>query len=427
MSEAQRLPPVGTRVSPPALSPLGEVLARLGDEFTADVALGVVAVDAGALEEIEHTYGGEAQQRALDDLGVLVQELVSPSLGVADAIVTGETGRSEILIFLFRDASEVDFYQRELPELHRVLGDAFERRGHRIGYPYLRAPPDLPVGTAAALRNPTIRAETQIRAAIEEARREARLEATLATRRRRRRLFELVLQGRVRSVYEPIVDVNTRTVFAYEALARGPEGSELHSPAALFASASEQDLLFQLDCLCRRSALDGARDLPGGAKLFVNVRPTTIHDPSFRADALSRTLEKCKLRPSDVVFEISEQESIGNFEIFREVRDYYGELGFQIALDDVGAAYASLEAVLELTPEFIKVDRAFVKGIDEDPGRQELLRALSSVADRLNARIIAEGLDKLEELETLAELGIPFGQGWLFGKATPLRADVAEV
>ncbi|MEE9608477.1 MAG: EAL domain-containing protein, partial [Myxococcota bacterium] len=413
--------------SPPALSPLGEVLARLGDEFTADVALGLVAVDAGGLEEIEHNYGGEAQQRALDDLGVLVQELVSPSLGVADAIVTGETGRSEILIFLFRDASEVDFYQRELPELHRVLADAFERRGHRIGYPYLRASPELPVGTAAALRNPTIRAETQIRAAIEEARREARLEATLATRRRRRRLFELVLQGRVRSVYEPIVDVTTRTVFAYEALARGPEGSELHSPAALFASASEQDLLFQLDCLCRRSALDGARDLPGGAKLFVNVRPTTIHDPSFRADALSRTLEKCKLRPSDVVFEISEQESIGNFEIFREVRDYYGELGFQIALDDVGAAYASLEAVLELTPEFIKVDRAFVKGIDQDPGRQELLRALSSVADRLNARIIAEGLDKLEELETLAELGIPLGQGWLFGKATPLRADVSPV
>ncbi|MEE9606499.1 MAG: hypothetical protein V3U03_02080, partial [Myxococcota bacterium] len=202
MSEAQRLPPAGTPVSPPALSPLGEVLARLGAEFTADVALGLVAVDAVALEEIEHNYGGEAQQRALDDLGVLVQELVTPSLGVADAIVTGETGRSEILIFLFRDASEVDFYQRELPELHRVLGDAFERRGHRIGYPYLRASPDLPVGTAAALRNPTIRAETQIRAAIEEARREARLEATLATRRRRRRLFELVLQGRVRSVYE---------------------------------------------------------------------------------------------------------------------------------------------------------------------------------------------------------------------------------
>jgi hypothetical protein len=89
------------------------------------------------------------------------------------------------------------------------------------------------------------------------------------------------------------------------------------------------------------------------------VRPSTIHDPNFRAEALERTLQRCELAPSDVVFEISEQESIANFDIFREVRDYYGKLGFQIALDDVGAGYASLEAVMEIRPEFIKVDRAF--------------------------------------------------------------------
>ena len=158
--------------------------------------------------------------------------------------------------------------------------------------------------------------------------------------------------------------------------------------------------------------------------LFLNVRPTTIHDPNFRAEALSRTLEACRLRPSDVVFEISEQESIGNFDIFREVRDYYRKLGFRIALDDTGAGYASLEAVMELSPDFIKVDRAFISGIDEDPARQELLRALRSVSEQINARIIAEGLDTLEELETLGRLGIPYGQGWLFGKPHPLRSDL---
>ena len=124
------------------------------------------------------------------------------------------------------------------------------------------------------------------------------------------------------------------------------------------------------------------------------------------------------------MFEISEQESIGNFAIFREVRDYYRKLGFQIALDDTGAGYASLEAVMELSPDFIKVDRAFVHGIDEDPARQELLRALRSVATHIGARMIGEGLDTLAELETLGRLGIPFGQGWLFGKPTPLLADL---
>jgi EAL domain-containing protein (putative c-di-GMP-specific phosphodiesterase class I) len=235
---------------------------------------------------------------------------------------------------------------------------------------------------------------------------------------------ELLIEGRVTSVFEPIVDVQTRTVFGYEALSRGPEGSALHSPMVLFDSAAEHDLVFQLDCLCRRRALEGARDLPGKAKLFLNVRPTTIHDPSFRADALVRTLAACRLRPSDVVFEISEQESIDNFAMFREVRDSYGKLGFQIALDDTGSGYASLESVMELAPEFIKVDRTFVTRIDEDPARQELLRALQSLAQRIGARIIAEGLDTLEELETLGRLGIPFGQGWLFGKPHPLRSDL---
>ncbi len=98
-------------------------------------------------------------------------------------------------------------------------------------------------------------------------------------------------------------------------------------------------------------------------------------------------------------------------------------LGFQIALDDTGTGYASLEAVMELAPEFIKVDRSFVARIDEDQSRKELVRALQSLAQRIGALIIGEGLSTLEELETLGELGIPYGQGWLFGKPHPLRSD----
>ena len=84
------------------------------------------------------------------------------------------------------------------------------------------------------------------------------------------------------------------------------------------------------------------------------------------------------------------------------------------------------EVLLELSPEYIKVDRAFVSGVDQDPARQDMLSAMRAVADRTGARIIGEGLDTLEELEMLGELGIDFGQGWLFGKPTPLRPKDAE-
>ncbi len=395
----------------------------VAEQFSDCGALGVVLVEAPGLVGIERTYGAKAHAGALTALGQLVGELLGERLSIEDLLVMGETGRNEVVILLFREPSEVEFYKTELDRIIRVLSEGLARRGNRIAYPYARQLPPMLVGSGAALRNPTIGAASQIRSALEEAREHAELQARLASRNRRRRLFQLVIEGRVRSVYEPIVEVESRTVFGYEALARGPEGTELHSPARLFATATEQDLLFQLDCLCRESGLDGARDFPGGAKLFLNVRPTTIHDPNFQAEALERTLAASQLRPSDVVFEISEQESIDNFTIFREVRDYYRKLGFQIALDDTGAGYASLEAVMELSPEFIKVDRAFVAGIDEDPQRQELLRALQTVAERIGARIIGEGLDTLEELETLGRLGIPFGQGWLFGKPHPLRTD----
>jgi EAL domain-containing protein (putative c-di-GMP-specific phosphodiesterase class I) len=408
------------------LASLGAVLPGIVARFSLEGALGVVLVDASALKCIERQYGGDAHRRAIQGLAALVHELVGERLSIDDLLVGGETGRDEIVLLLFREASETGFYKRELAELRRLLDDGLVRRGNRVGYPYLKEPPTLRVGVGAALRNPTIGAESQLSAALREARDEADLEARLRERRRRRQIFGIVLEGRVYSVYEPIVEVATRTVFGYEALARGPAGSGLESPIDLFAAAAEQDILFQLDCLCRRSGLAGASDLPGGAKLFLNVRPHSIHDPSFRAETLCRTLESCRLSPHDVVFEISEQESIGNFDIFREVRDYYRKLGFQIALDDTGAGYASLEAVMELSPDYIKVDRAFVHGIDQDPARQELLRALQLVAERIHARIIGEGLDTLEELETLGRLGIPFGQGWLFGRPTPLQPSAPE-
>ena len=402
---------------------LGEDLGRLSECFEDQGALGVVLVDASGLAPIEPQYGGEALHHAMGNLGDMIQGMVGDRLSVNDAVVMGEIGRDEIAVFLFRSTDEVDFFKRDLDRIRRDVTTGLAARGNRAGYPYARHLPPFHVGTGTVLRNPTIRPELQIRQALEEARGHIDLVSRLESRKRRKQIFDLVLERQIYSVYEPIVQVSSRTVFGYEALARGPEGSELHSPVKLFTLAAEHDLIFQLDCLCRQSGLHGARDLPGGAKLFLNVRPSTIHDPNFRAEALERTLQACELAPSDVVFELSEQESIANFDIFREVRDYYGKLGFQFALDDVGAGYASLEAVMEIRPEFIKVDRAFCAKIDEDPGRQHLLRALQSLADRIGARIIGEGLDTLEELETLGRIGIHFGQGWLFGKPHRLRSD----
>ncbi len=406
-----------------SLAPIGELYAEICAEFGRQGALGVLYVDCAALDEVERSYGEGAHAGALAAVAEIISGACVDVLGRREPMARGEAGRGEVICFIAREPRDVDFHAKGLPALERAVQERLARNAQRVAYPYLRKLPSLPIGSAFVQRNPIVAALSQLRLGMDEARDDARLNAQLERRSRRREFLDVLIRGKLHSVYEPVVDAKSLTVFGYEALVRGEIGGPFASPLELFGLAADEGLLFELDCQCRRAAVEGAIGFPEGAKLFMNIRPTAIHDPSFQPDALTRTLERCGLSPADVVFEISEQESIDNYEIFREARDNYGKLGFQFALDDTGAGYASLEAVLELAPEFIKVDRAFVRGIDQDSARQNMLRAFQAIALDMNARIIGEGLDTLEELQTLGQMGVPFGQGWLFGKPAPLRAD----
>ncbi len=410
----------------PGIASISEALPRIAERFATSGTVGMMLVDAGDLSRVEELYGRQAWSQAFERLTRTLENVIANRLAPRDMLVSGEVGRAEIAVLFFREPHDASFFQQELPAFRIEVREAIEKRSRRIAHPYLREPLRAPIGLSMAFCNPTIGTGRQVLRLLESARGDSELYSRLASRRKRESLLDILLRRRIRSVYEPIVEVKSRTVFGYEALARGPRDHALHSPLALFSIAEEEGLTYPLDCLCRRSGLIGAKGLPEGTHLFLNVRPTAIHDPDFRSAALRKTLEVCGLAPHDVVLEISEQESIENFEIFREIRDYYRKLGFRIALDDTGAGYASLEAVVELAPDFIKVDRAFVRGVDEDPSRQELLHALQKVAKSLGSEIIAEGLDTLEELATLGALGIRYGQGWLFGHPNPLRSDLDE-
>ena len=154
-----------------------------------------------------------------------------------------------------------------------MIRERIERTGQRVVYPYLREAPALAVGTAFVLRNPLVSGATQLRDALRAARRDAQLNASLCCRDSRRELLDIIVSGRLRSVYEPIVFANDFTVFGYEALARGPTGSGLSSPLALFGLAERENLTFELDCLCRQKAIEGAIDFPEKVKLFINTSP----------------------------------------------------------------------------------------------------------------------------------------------------------
>jgi EAL domain-containing protein (putative c-di-GMP-specific phosphodiesterase class I) len=396
-------------------------IEAIRERLERDGAMGLMLIDASSLESIERRYGIDAHLHAIGQLKTIVRETCRNDLQEEDLVVTGSASPDELAVFFFRSRNEDIFYRERLPAMLNQLVEQIAIDGHKVVYPYGRDAPQLPLGYATYFHNAGLGVERQILAALDMARRDAELNHAVARRARHRRFEDLVLAEDIAILYEPIVNLTTRVVLGHEALVRGPWKSDLHSPERLFQLAEETGLTFELDCLCRRTALRGARGLEAGRKLFLNCLPTAIHDPAFRGAALRQVLEDLRLRPEDLVFEISERESIENFAIFREARDHYKDLGFQIALDDTGVAYGSLEAVMELEPDFIKVDMAFVRGIDTDSTRQELLRALHAIAGKVGGQIIAEGIESSEELATLQNLGIPYGQGYLFGRAAPLR------
>jgi EAL domain-containing protein (putative c-di-GMP-specific phosphodiesterase class I) len=378
-------------------------------------AFALLLVDAACLSRVEQQYGDEAYQRAMEGLFALVRELVLARASSDDVLVTVEPDSDEILAFLF-DPHGPPGSRSGVFEFSDQVAEELARHAGRAVYPYHRDVPNLPVGLGVAIYNPSLKPQRQIRQALVNARHDAELQARIRGRQRRRRLLQIVLSEELDIRFEQIVELRSGDVVGYEALARGPEGSEVHSPQQIFGLAEEMGLLFELDSLCRHMALERASTLPRGKKLFLNCLPTAIRDPSFRNEGLRKILEKLQLPPGDLVLEISEKESIGNFAMFREMRDAYRELGVQIAIDDAGVGYASLEAIMEVAPDFVKADIALVRGIDSDPPRQEALRALNAMAHRLDARVIAEGIETEDELRTLRDLGIPYGQGFFLGR-----------
>jgi len=390
-------------------------LATIGSRLEESGAFALLLVRIEPLAKIERRYGIEAYQASLATLFKLIRETAGSELPKRDAMVTVGGSGDTLLTFLFRPRSDRAFYTTGLRELRDRITLELAHHGKHAVYPYHREPLSIGVGVAVALHNPNVKPTHQIIEVVEIARRDANLETELRARERGERLLQLILGENLTARYEPILELDTRTAIGYEALTRGPESSNLRGPERLFAEARRYGLTFELDCLCRRIAFAHAACIPRGKKLFLNCLPASIGDPNLRGDGLLATLEKHHLAPEDLVLEVSERESIENFAIFREVRDSYRELGVQIAVDDAGAGYASLEAIMEIAPDYLKADMTLVRGVDTDPPRREVLKGLSGVASRIGAQLIAEGIETEEELRVVRDLGIRCGQGYLFG------------
>jgi EAL domain-containing protein (putative c-di-GMP-specific phosphodiesterase class I)/DNA-binding NarL/FixJ family response regulator len=224
--------------------------------------------------------------------------------------------------------------------------------------------------------------------------------------------------GVLRMVFQPISTLAGETV-GVEALARFV-CEPLQSPDRWFAEAAEAGLEEELELLAARKALNGLSSVHRALYLTINVSPGTLATAAFR-----RLIEESD--GSRVIVEITEHARIDDYDSLRESLALLRALGVRVAIDDAGAGFASLRHILRLQPEFIKLDRALIDHIDSDSSLQALAAGLISFAGRIGATIIAEGIERAEEVEKLTELGVLFGQGFYFARPGPLPAPLRLV
>ena len=216
------------------------------------------------------------------------------------------------------------------------------------------------------------------------------------------------------TVYQPIVDLRTGALVAVEALTRGADDPS--NPAVLFADAARAGCLEALDEACLQAALEGVGHAATPVTLFVNVEPTTLSAlGSGRLAALARRVSE----RIQVVLEVTERDLLDRpAELVRTV-DQARDLGWGIALDDVGAEPAALALLPFLAPHVIKLDLALVQG-RSTPQAAAVVNAVGAEAERSGARVLAEGIETQQHLDRALALGATLGQGWLFGRPAPL-------
>ena len=222
----------------------------------------------------------------------------------------------------------------------------------------------------------------------------------------------LTSENAFRTVVQPIFDLVNERAVAYELLSRGPAGP-FEQPDDFFRISAENNILTTVDLLCAKRAMDWVAKHANGVRYHVNMFPSTLLEtPSERLEQLFGVLDD----PSRFCIEISEQQFVGDAQYLlqkiKRLRDY----GLSIALDDVGFGRSSLESLILLEPDVIKIDRSFVRGAHADTGRQRSLKRLVMLSRNLDTTLVAEGIEEHRDIDVLVDMGVRMGQGFLWGE-----------
>ncbi len=332
--------------------------------------------------------------------------LVAPILGNDVVVATSHSGANDFYCFSHnhRAGTNLGHTARELEKSARTVLKATDID------PSIADEVTIFCGGAETQPTPVF-APRILYNAVREAKDAAERRETRYYHAMRERVVRAVRERNISTVYQPVIDLRTRAVVGFEALSRGPAGTEIENPEVIFEIARDFDLVWELESLCIENVGPVLEDVCTRGFLFFNLeshfiqqlqqRGTDVFDPFFN-------------NHQNVVIEVTERSAIRDYRTFRSTLHDLKAMGFRIAIDDCGSGYASLEAVAELQPDYLKVGHSLFHGVAQDPIRRRLVDLVARCADTIGAKTIAEAIETEEQLQVCRELGIDQGQGYLF-------------
>ncbi|MCC9625463.1 EAL domain-containing protein [Thalassospira sp. MA62] len=231
-------------------------------------------------------------------------------------------------------------------------------------------------------------------------------------------LGDLLRENRLNSAFQPIFPIKELDQpYAHECLIRGMTATgTVIMPGQLFEAAQTSTLLFQLDRAARAANVRNAKAAGVPGNLFINFAPSTIYDPDYCLRSTIEVVEQSGFKRENIVFEVVETEKVRSTAHLNAILQSYRASGFRVALDDVGSGYSTLNMLPELRPDIIKIDRNLVDHVDQDNYKQAIVSKLIALADELNILVVAEGIERPEELDFLATHDVDYVQGFLLGR-----------
>lgn len=237
-------------------------------------------------------------------------------------------------------------------------------------------------------------------------------------------LDQIINQRQVKTVFQPIISFKNGAngeIMGYEALSRFTNENNKLSPDEIFSAAKVHHRLWDLELLCRTIALETAQShniigYPHNKRLFLNVSPQLMDDEAHSGSFTANFLKEHRISPGSVAFEITERNVIDDIETFKKTVEHYKKQDYLIAIDDAGAGYAGLNLISDVNPNFIKLDMQLIRNIDSDHIKGALVKGMVEFSKITNVELIAEGIETYEELETVINLGVQYGQGYFIQK-----------